>query len=266
MCDDLIVGGDAERREDVPLVPDVIDHVGVVVGIHRADPLVHQRAALSGVRLQRRRRKNLLEIGDDRARLVEREIAMLQDRHPVERVQRKMGRGAHIGFEIAKIIGHAFVRQHQAHDVDKAAGGKAEQSQVGHGFLSNGVCPQLTAETGAGREDACPTGKSRSSAPPEGLVGFSQSLFLCDADVLEQVKVAAFGNLAQRPALARPGEPSDDCRARAGEEPADRRFRIREGARGDINGEQRAGIWYGHASAPNLVPGRGLADRTEPDQ
>jgi hypothetical protein len=31
MRDDLLVGGDAERREDVPLVPDVIDHVGVVV-------------------------------------------------------------------------------------------------------------------------------------------------------------------------------------------------------------------------------------------
>jgi hypothetical protein len=39
-----------------------------------------------------------------------------------------------------------------------------------------------------------------------------------------------------------------------------------EDAGGDIPGEPRAGIWYGHASAPNLVPGRGLADRTEPDQ
>src|SRR2546423_1037554 len=52
MRDDLLVGGDAERREDVPLVPDVIDHVGEVVGIDRADPLVHQRAALSVVRRQ----------------------------------------------------------------------------------------------------------------------------------------------------------------------------------------------------------------------
>src|SRR5205823_14593627 len=33
-------------------------------------------------------------------------------------------------------------------------------------------------------------------SPAKGLVGFSQSLFLCDADVLERVKVVALGNLA----------------------------------------------------------------------
>jgi hypothetical protein len=61
-------------------------------------------------------------------------------------------------------------------------------------------------------------------SPPEGLVGFSQSLFLCDADVLEHVKVVALRNLAQHPTLAGSGEPSADSRARAGDEPADRRF------------------------------------------
>jgi hypothetical protein len=34
---------------------------------------------------------------------------------------------------------------------------------------------------------------------------------------------------------------------------------LREDAGGDTPGEQRAGIWYGHARAPNLVSGRGLA-------
>ena len=115
-------------------------------------------------------------------------------------------------------------------------------------------------------EDACPPGKSGALTPPEGLVGFSQRLCLRDADILEQVQVVALGNLAQRPALARPGEPSADCRARAGDEPADRRFRLREDAGGDTPGEQRAGIWYGHARAPNLVPGQAWPDRMEPDQ
>src|SRR5690348_11910337 len=66
--------------------------------------------------------------------------------------------------------------------------------------------------------------------PPEGLVGFSQRLFPRDADVLQEVEVVALGNFAQRPALAGTREPSADCRACAGDEPANPRFRTRQGA------------------------------------
>src|SRR5205823_571635 len=152
-------------------------------------------------------------IGDDRARLVEREFAVLQDRYAVERVQREMYRRTHIGFEVAECIGHVFVRQDETHDLDEGAAGKAEQSQFGHGFLSKRVCPQFTAETGSGREDACSPGKSRALTLPEGLVGFSKRLFLRDADVLQEVKVVALGNIAQRAALAGAGKTSADGRA-----------------------------------------------------
>src|SRR5919108_1987590 len=86
--------------------------------------------------------------------------------------------------------------QDQTYDMDEGAVGKAKQSQVGHGFRSNLVCPQFIAETGAGREDAGPPGTSRALAPPEGLVGFAQRLFLREADVLQQVGVVALGNFA----------------------------------------------------------------------
>jgi hypothetical protein len=54
--DNLLIGRDAELRKDVSLVRDVLDHVRVVVGIDCTDPLVHPRAVLGGLRLQRRRR------------------------------------------------------------------------------------------------------------------------------------------------------------------------------------------------------------------
>src|SRR6202040_4181082 len=131
-------------------------------------------------------------------------------------------------------VGQVFVRQDQTHDLDEGAAGKAEQSQVGHGSFSNGMGPQFIAETGAGPEDASPPGKSGGLEPPEGLVGLSKRLFLGDADVLQQVEVVALGNFAQRPALAGTRKPSADCRARTGDDPANPRFRTRQGACSDI--------------------------------
>jgi hypothetical protein len=84
---DLLVGLNAELREYVSLVADVVDHVQVIVAVHRADPLVHQRPVARLHGLQRRPREQLLEIGDDRARLVQYEVGVLEDRHAVERMQ-----------------------------------------------------------------------------------------------------------------------------------------------------------------------------------
>src|SRR3954467_14248227 len=98
MRHDRLVGSDAELWEHVPLVRDVVDHVRVEVGIDRTDPLVHAGPAASGLGLQCRGWEHLLEIGYDGARLVEREIAMPEDRHPVEWMQRQMRGGAHFGF------------------------------------------------------------------------------------------------------------------------------------------------------------------------
>jgi hypothetical protein len=122
--DDLLVGRDAKLREDVTLVRDVVAHVRVLVGIDCTDPLVHSRAALGGLWSQRRRRKHLFQIADDRACLVEREVAVLQDRHPVERVQHEMYRRTHVGFEVAECVRQVFVRQDQTRDLDESAAGK----------------------------------------------------------------------------------------------------------------------------------------------
>ena len=118
------------------------------------------------------------------------------------------------------------MRQHQPHDVDEAAARESRANVMSDMVFSPIVyCPQIDAEIGAGPEDAARAG-SRVLAPPEGLAGFSKRLFLGDADVLQEVKVVALGDFAQRPALAGAREPSADCRARAGDEPADRRFRM----------------------------------------
>src|SRR6202047_3625456 len=97
--------------------------------------------------------------------------------------------------------------------------------------------------------------KSGLLEPPEGLVGFSKRLFPRDADILQEVEVVALGNFAQRPALAGTRKPSADCRARTGDEPANPRFRTRQGAGSDI----RVGNEGGHGRAPILVRGRAAA-------
>jgi hypothetical protein len=99
----------------------VIDHVGIVVGIDGADPLVHAAARPSILRRQARPRKRLVDIGGNRAGLVDREIAVPQDRNAVERMQRQMLRLAHHGLKVVESVGHVLVSQHKSDDVDKRA-------------------------------------------------------------------------------------------------------------------------------------------------
>jgi hypothetical protein len=54
--------------------------------------------------------------------------------------------------------------------------------------------------------------------PPEGLIRLAKRFFLRDADVLQEMKVVAFGDLAQCAALARTGDPAGD-RAAAARDP-----------------------------------------------
>src|ERR1700730_2959707 len=105
---------------------------GVVVGIYRADPLVHPCPALWRIRLQRGRRKQLLDIGDDGARLVEHEIAVPQDRHPVKRMQRKVLGRAHIGLEVLEGVRRLLMRQHQPRDVHEGAVREPENRNLSH--------------------------------------------------------------------------------------------------------------------------------------
>jgi hypothetical protein len=98
--------------------------------------LVHQRPVARLRGLQRRQREQLLEIGHDRARLVQHEVGVLEDRHAVERMQREVLGRAHVGFEVVEPVRHLLVRQHQLYDVHEAAGRKAENRDVSHRAFS----------------------------------------------------------------------------------------------------------------------------------
>jgi hypothetical protein len=65
---------------------------------------------------------------------------MLQDRHPVERMQRQMPGRAHVGFEVVERVRHLLVRQHQPYDVHEAAGREPKNRDVSHGFFSIADC------------------------------------------------------------------------------------------------------------------------------
>ena len=135
MRDDLFVGCNAELREHVALVRDVIDQVRVVVAVDRADPLVHAAARLRIFRRQFVPVERLVDIGDDRGGLIHREIAVPQDRHPLERVQRDMARRVHFRFEVVEGVRHLLLRQDEPGNLDVGAAWKAKQSDFGHGLL-----------------------------------------------------------------------------------------------------------------------------------
>src|SRR5262249_18289885 len=122
-------------REDVPLVRDVVDHVGVVVGVYGADPLVHARSIAGTLWLQRRFRKGFVEIGDDGACLVNREIARLQDWHAVEGMQRQMAWLAHLRLQIMERVWHLLMREDEPHNVNESAAGKAVYNDIRHAAL-----------------------------------------------------------------------------------------------------------------------------------
>src|SRR6266566_7500037 len=76
--------------------------------------------------------KRLVDIGGDRAGLIDREIAVLEDRNAIERMQRKVLRLAHHGFKIVEAIGDVLVSQDQSHNVDIGASREAVDDRIGH--------------------------------------------------------------------------------------------------------------------------------------
>ncbi len=129
----FLVAGNSQLREHQPLVRDVVDHVRVVVGIDRTDPLVHARACPDIFGLQGRPFKRFIDIGRDCAGFVERKIAVLKDRDAIERMQREVAGRAHLRFEIAEAMGNAFMGEHQPDDMDIGAAWETKYDDVGHG-------------------------------------------------------------------------------------------------------------------------------------
>ena len=80
----LLVGRDTKPWEYQALVRHVVDHVGVVVGIDRAHPLMHARTVTCVLWLERWVFECLIDVGRNGAGLIDRKIAMPQDRHPLE--------------------------------------------------------------------------------------------------------------------------------------------------------------------------------------
>src|SRR5262245_20922500 len=132
MVHDLFVGGDAKLREDHPLVRHMVDHVRIVVGVDHADPLVHPRPVRDVSWLQRKPRKSLLDIRDDRTRLIDGEITVPQDWYPVEGMQCQVARFAHFRLQVMERVGHFLVGQHQPHNVDKGTARKPIDDWIGH--------------------------------------------------------------------------------------------------------------------------------------
>src|SRR5262249_59386858 len=137
---DLFIRGYAKLREYQALMRHVINHVRVIVGIDHPDPLVHASTTWDVYRLQGQPREGLVDIGDDGARLVHREIAMPQDRHPIEGMQYQMAWLAHFRLEIMEHVGHLFVGENQPHDVDECAAWKPVNDWIGHITLLDSGC------------------------------------------------------------------------------------------------------------------------------
>ena len=124
MRHNLLVGRNSKLGKNVPLVRDVVDHVGIVIGIYGTDPLVHARSIADVLWLQCWFWKDLLQIADDSARFINCEIIMLQDWHAVERMQRKMAGLAHLWFQVMERVWHLFMSKDKPHNVDESAARK----------------------------------------------------------------------------------------------------------------------------------------------
>jgi hypothetical protein len=116
----------------------VIDHVRVVVGIDRADPLVNARALPWARRAQGDVIERLFNVVHDGACLVHGEIAVLEDRHAIEGMQRQVSWFAHLRFEVAEGVGDILVGKHHPHDLNKGAAWKSKYNRIRHFFLSPG--------------------------------------------------------------------------------------------------------------------------------
>ncbi len=132
MGHDLLVGLYPELLEHQPLVADVIDHVGIEIGVEIADPLIHPRPLARIARGELRPCEDLIRIGRDGAGFVQHEIAVLQHRHPAERVPGEMRRAVHLVFRVVEREVDALLGEDEADDVHEGAALKAEHDDWSH--------------------------------------------------------------------------------------------------------------------------------------
>src|SRR6202043_4139562 len=68
------------------------------------------------------------------ARFIHREVAMLEDRHAIERMQCQVSGLAHLRFEVPEGVGDVFMSEHQPPNLNKSAAWKSKYDRVRHGF------------------------------------------------------------------------------------------------------------------------------------
>src|SRR5262245_27235130 len=113
----------------------VIDHVRVVIGIDRANPLVHARALPWACRAQGNVIERFFNVVHDGACLVHREITVLENRYAIERMQRQVSWFAHLRFQITESVGDILVSEHQSYDLNKSAAWESQYNRIRHLFL-----------------------------------------------------------------------------------------------------------------------------------
>src|SRR5262245_6048698 len=135
MRHNILVGRNPKLGKDIPLVRDMVDHIGVVIGVDGTDPLVHARAIVDVLRLQHWFRKDLLQIADDGACLINGEITMTQNWDAIERMQRKMAWLTHLRLQIMERVRHVLMREDEPNNVDKSAARKAVYNEIRHAAI-----------------------------------------------------------------------------------------------------------------------------------
>ena len=114
---------------------DVVDQIRVIIAVHCTDPLVHARPLLWIGRCQLVALEGVIDIADNRARLIDRELAMAQDRYSFEGVQCDMAIRVHFHFEIVKSVRHLLMGQNDPGHLHIDTTREPEQCDIGHGLL-----------------------------------------------------------------------------------------------------------------------------------
>src|SRR5207253_9551395 len=76
--------------------------------------------------------ERLVDIGNNRAGLVNRKIVVSEDRDSVERMQRQVFRHAHHGLEVVEGVGDVLVGEDKPDDIDEGAARKAIHNGIRH--------------------------------------------------------------------------------------------------------------------------------------
>jgi hypothetical protein len=62
-------------------------------------------------------------------------MGVLEDRHAIERMQRKVSGPAHLRFEVPEGVRDILMGKHQPHDLNKGAARKSQYDRIRHGLF-----------------------------------------------------------------------------------------------------------------------------------